>query len=56
MPDEAKRPMILLKDHHISTLVLCHIHEHLGHVGRNHILSQLRQKYWIVMPTPLLVG
>lgn len=40
--------MILPKDHHISTFVLCHIHEHLGHGGRNHILSQLGQRYWIV--------
>ena len=48
MPDEAKRPMILPKDHHICTLLLRHIHENLGHAGRNHILSTLRQRYWIV--------
>lgn len=48
MPDEAKRPMIMPKDHYICTLLLRHIHEKLGHAGRNHILSTLRQKYWIV--------
>ena len=48
MPDVAKRPMILPKDHHICTLLLRHIHENFGHAGRNNILSTLRQKYWIV--------
>ena len=48
MPDEAKRPMILPKDHHICILLLRHIHENFGHAGRNHILSTLRQQYWIV--------
>ncbi|KAK0131196.1 hypothetical protein N1851_034101 [Merluccius polli] len=47
MPEEAKRPIILPKDLHISTLILRHIHEQLGHGGRNHVLSQLRKRYWI---------
>ncbi|XP_063044225.1 uncharacterized protein LOC134438561 [Engraulis encrasicolus] len=48
MPEEAKRPMILPKHLHVSTLILRHIHEQLGHAGRNHVLSQLRKRYWIV--------
>ncbi|XP_034151514.1 uncharacterized protein LOC117595338 [Esox lucius] len=48
MPEEAKHPVILSKDLHISTLLLRHIHEQLGHGGRNHMLSQLRKKYWII--------
>lgn len=48
MPEEAKRPMILPKNLHVSTLILRNIHEQLGHAGRNHMLSQLRKRYWIV--------
>ena len=48
MPDEAKHPCILPKDAHISVLILRHIHVHSGHSGRNHMLSELRKKYWII--------
>lgn len=47
MPVEAKHPVILAKDLHISGLILRHIHQETGHSGRNHMLSQLRQRYWI---------
>lgn len=43
MPEESKRPMILPKDLHISKLILQHIHEQLGHAGRNHVLSHLKK-------------
>lgn len=48
MPEERKHPIILSKDQHIATLILRHIHQQLGHSGRNHMLSQLRKKYWII--------
>ena len=47
MPDEAKHPAILAKDLHISDLILRHIHQQTGHGGRNHMLSKLRQRFWI---------
>nr|XP_057933833.1 uncharacterized protein LOC131132323 [Doryrhamphus excisus] len=47
LPAESKHPLILSKDLHVSTLILRHIHHQLGHAGRNHMLSRLRQKYWI---------
>ena len=47
MPAEAKHPIILAKDLHISTLLLRHVHQEVGHSGRNHMLSKLREKYWI---------
>ncbi|XP_043956787.1 uncharacterized protein LOC122822295 [Gambusia affinis] len=47
MPEEAVHPAILSKDMHISRLILRNIHEQSGHSGRNYVLSQLRQKYWI---------
>ncbi len=48
MPEETKRSIILPKDLHISTLILQHLHQQLWHAGRNHVLSQLRKKYWII--------
>ncbi|XDV29327.1 hypothetical protein PO909_032464 [Leuciscus waleckii] len=47
MPEDRKHPMVLPKHHHVSKLVLKHIHEQLGHCGRNHMLAKLRQQYWI---------
>lgn len=47
MPDEARHPVILAKDLHITDLVLHYIHQRTGHGGRNHMLSKLRQRYWI---------
>ncbi|KAK0145451.1 hypothetical protein N1851_015639 [Merluccius polli] len=47
MPEETKHPVILSKDQRVSSLIVKHIHEQLGHSGRNHVLSRLRRKYWI---------
>ncbi|KAK0138081.1 hypothetical protein N1851_025745 [Merluccius polli] len=48
MPAEAKHPIILAKHLHISTLLLRHVHQKVGHGGRNHMLSKLRERYWIL--------
>lgn len=47
MPESQKHPAILPKNHHVSKVLLRHIHEQLGHCGRNHMLAKLRQQYWI---------
>lgn len=47
MPEESKHPAIIAKDLHISDLIIQHIHQEVGHGGRNHVLSRLRQRYWI---------
>lgn len=47
LPEESKHPLILSKDQHISTLILRHVHQQVGHSGRNHTLSQLCSKFWI---------
>ncbi len=47
LPLESKHPIILSKDLHISTLLLRNIHQEVGHSGRNHMLSKLREKYWM---------
>lgn len=48
MPEEQKHPIILVKDLHISELLVGHVHQKVGHGGCNHMLSKLREKYWIV--------
>ncbi|KAK7922690.1 hypothetical protein WMY93_009592 [Mugilogobius chulae] len=47
MPVETKHSVILPKDLHVSELLLRHIHQEVGHGGRNHMLSKLRERYWI---------
>ena len=48
LPSETKHPVILSKDLHVSQLIIRHIHQQLGHAGRNHMLYRLRQKYLII--------
>lgn len=47
MPEEVKHPLILFKDQHIATLILRHVHQRLGHSGRNHTLAKVRKRFWI---------
>ena len=47
LPEDAKHPVILANDLHISDVLLRHIHQQVGHGGRNYMLSKLRQRYWI---------
>lgn len=44
---ETKHPAILPKSSHTTNLILCHVHEKVGHSGRNHMLSTLHRQYWI---------
>ncbi|XP_013384334.1 uncharacterized protein LOC106154518 [Lingula anatina] len=47
--DESRRhPMILPSYHHVTDLVVRHYHEKEGHIGANHVLSVIRQQFWIV--------
>ena len=49
LPYVAKHPVILPEKHHISKLVIAHIHNQGHHnLGVNFTLAELRQKYWIV--------
>ncbi|XP_068225182.1 uncharacterized protein [Palaemon carinicauda] len=48
IPQSAKHPILLTKKHHMTTLLIRHEHELLAHSGRNHFLSNRRQKYWII--------
>lgn len=44
---EAKHPVILPKEHHVSALIIHHYHLISGHSGVEHTLSLIRLKYWI---------
>jgi len=48
VPVSAKHPVILPRNHHVVDLIVRHEHETNAHVGREHVLSLLREKYWIV--------
>lgn len=47
MPNETKQQVILPKNSHLTNLLLRSIHHSTAHAGRNHMLAQLRQKFWI---------
>ncbi len=44
LPAEAKHPIILAKDFHISDILLWHIHQEVGHGGLNNMLSKLQER------------
>ncbi|XP_053389066.1 uncharacterized protein LOC128552084 [Mercenaria mercenaria] len=48
MPIESKNPIILPKNCHVSSLIMRQIHQDLNHVGRNQMLSKLRERFWLI--------
>ncbi len=46
--ERAKHQLILPSHHHVVDLILKHLHQICGHQGRNHVLSELRKKYWVI--------
>ena len=48
IPDEAKHPAILPRNHHIVGLIVRHYHLTSAHSGLEHMLSLIREKFWIV--------
>ena len=48
IPEHSYHQIILPKNHHVTKLLIEHHHELAGHSGRQHVLSLLREKYWIV--------
>ena len=46
--ESRKFPAILPKRHHVSSLIVRHAHDTLsGHSGKEHVLSVVRQQFWI---------
>ena len=48
LPHETKHPVILPSKSHVITLLIRHAHKRLGHAGRGHVISSIREKYWII--------
>lgn len=47
LPHETKHSAILPQKSHVTTLLIRHAHKRLGHSGRGHFISSLREKYSI---------
>lgn len=45
---DTKHPIILSGHHNVTQLIVKECHEKVGHQGREHVLSSLREKYWII--------
>ena len=48
LPVRIKQPVILPKNHHMTDLVVRDTHLQFGHSGREHVLSSIRERYWII--------
>ena len=48
IPFEAAHPIIIPKEHPVASQIVRHYHKILAHAGREHVLSAIRQRYWIV--------
>jgi len=48
LSDLSKHPVILPKSHHIVDIIVKHYHELSGHAGKEHVLSLVREQYWII--------
>ncbi|XP_069109596.1 uncharacterized protein [Argopecten irradians] len=48
MSFDAKHPIILPKESRMSQLLIEDVHRSVGHLGKNSILTVLRQRYWII--------
>ena len=45
---QSKHQLMLPSKHHVTKLLIMDVHESVGHLGQEYVLSSLRQKYWIV--------
>ena len=48
IPDSAKHQIILPKKHHVVELIVRHYHLKSGHSGLEHVLSLIREQFWIL--------
>ena len=46
--DNTKHPIILPKNHDVTCAIIRHFHALNGHMGVNHVLSQIRCRFWIL--------
>ncbi|XP_041349190.1 uncharacterized protein LOC121368519 [Gigantopelta aegis] len=48
LPLYAKHPIVLPKDSAITELILRDVHQSVGHMGKNFMLTSLCQQYWLL--------
>ncbi|XP_028390646.1 uncharacterized protein LOC114515563 [Dendronephthya gigantea] len=48
LTSENVNPMIVPHQHDIASLIITYYHQILDHAGREHVLSVVRQHYWII--------
>lgn len=44
---ESKHQIIILKEDHVTRVIIDDYHKACGHSGREHVLASVRQKFWI---------
>ena len=45
---DAKHPIILPTSHHVVGLIISFYHQASGHSGTEHVLSMIRERFWII--------
>ena len=48
IPNAVKHQLILPKKHHVVDLIMRHYHLKSGHSGLEHVLSLIRERFWIL--------
>jgi len=48
LPAEAKHPIILPNNHHVTRLIIEYYHTREGHCGTIHTLNATRERFWII--------
>ena len=46
---DSKTPILLNDKHKLALLIVKNIHECYKHIGLKHTLTEVRQRFWIVM-------
>ena len=48
IPTDQKAPIVLPANHRITHLLIDDIHRRNGHIGLKHVVSKLREKFWLL--------
>ena len=48
LPPEMKAPIILPSNDHLTHLIIDDLHRKNGHVGLKHVISKLRERFWVL--------
>ena len=54
IPFDVVHPMLLPKEHPITTSIVRYYHKTFGHAGREHVLAAICQKFWILQARSLV--